>query len=239
MLPKKKILTDSIITMDLTRHGEKNIFGKITDKGKRQSFAVGRALNPNERLKRYTSPSKRAQQTIEIISDSFKGSNKMSKIKNKKELNENNAFLFMVRFLDAFRNLVGKGDGKVANNIAKLWMENKISRSIILPPEELAIKVVKKRIGVVVRYLRIVEKQGRLNQIPKTKIVAVTHAGIIMPVYESLTSKKYFDNYKKMPKSTESLKLNFLYDKGKLQIFMIFRKESHNVTKKVHDLLTK
>ncbi len=227
-----------IITMDVSRHAEKDRSGNITKLGKLQSKIAGIKLDPNKRLKTYASSSQRAKDTANIVEANFRGNKVMSNLKIKKDLNENNAFPFVKDFLENFKNLAGNNQ-KMGNKMVKMWLNKKLPKTIVKNPQEIADIVIKKRIGSVVRYLRILEKQGKLNQIPETHIQVVTHAGIIMPVYERLTEQKYFERYNKMPNGTEGLKITFFKDENNLQIIMSFRKEQFDVTRKVIEILKK
>jgi broad specificity phosphatase PhoE len=241
---KKNNTNNNVITLELRRHSNKNILtGKLTKKGLKNARKVGRKINKKKILKRITSQETRAKETIKQIDKNFKGSNKTGKILTKKELNENNAFFYfnennaffyLRKTIDFFKNLAG--NQKIAITTAKKWLDGKISLKIMQKPEVIADIVIKKRIGSVLRYLRMSKSKPSLP----IHIESITHAGIIMPVYERLTGKKYFENYKQLPNENQPLSFDFfVYEKGKTKVIMHFNETNFDVTERVNEIIRK
>jgi len=233
----KQNIHDPLIKLSFGRHGQKNpITGNLTKKGKKDARQRAKKINPKKVFKAYTSSEKRAQQTLEMIKENIKPKYKSAV---KKELNENNAFVFSKntkKIIDFFKNLAG--NNKFAKRTANKWLNHKISAKIMRAPEEVADEVIRKRIGLVVRFIRLKESQGKIKETPKIHMEAITHAGIIMPVYERLTGYKYFEKYNDMPNVKETLTFNFSpYKKGEVKILMNFRKRNFDVTEKVYEIL--
>ena len=237
MLPKKSKNNTTIL--NLKRHAEKKgISGKITEKGRINSKNHGKQLNPKIKLKIYSSPEERAIETAKEIIFGFKGNKVYHKILLRKELNENEVFFFLKRFFDNLKNIAGEKEN--INGVVKLWLNNKIPTKLMLSPQETADIFIRKRIGHVIRYLRMINITTKTTKVPKTRIEAITHAGIIMPTYERLTGIKYFDKFKRLPNSETSMLFLFSpIGNGKVKIIIKFYKQKYDVTEKVYEILNK
>ncbi len=221
---------DPLISLSLRRHVKQTRTGTPTKKGLENAQKLGQKLS-KKKLKTYASPTKRTKETLNHITQKHS-------VRIKQEVNENSAFRAIQKTLDVFKNLVG--DNKVGNKVAKMWMNNKISTKIIKRPKDIADLVIKKRCGVVLRLIRQKERQGKLKDLSKASVEVITHAGIIMPVFERLTNQKYYDKYKRMPNNLESLTIRFIpFKKKQVKIFLVFRKKKYDVTERTYNILKK
>jgi hypothetical protein len=228
-----------IISQSFRRHTNKSESGNATKYGIKQSEKLGENLPKNEIFKGYTGDIKenRLIKTLESIEKGFikkKGVVITGKNPARKIFGESVLVRDKKKAYELYKKINSDG-----HKLMELWFHGKISKNILLTPNELADVIIKSRVGHVLRFIKSKSYKNEIENLPKIHLENITQNFMVGSLFQRLSGKNFIDyvpTLKIHPR--ENVNLNYYRDKnGDITIIMQFRKYSFDVTKKMNEII--
>lgn len=228
-----------ILSQSFRRHTTKNKDGNATKYGYKEAKKLGKELPIGTVLKSYVSNIKedRCFKTLEAMEKGFKST--MGVVATGKQpirgtLGELKILKNKLKVYELLKKI------GTENKFLEKWYSNKIPKSIMLKPNEVADIIIKDRLAHVIRFINLKSKgySGKLEDLPKIHLENITHDFIVGALFQRLTGKKLKDyNVNLKIKARENINLDYYKSKAGIRVFLTFRKNKFDVTKKLNEIL--